>query len=211
MTELLALAGGLAWAFAYIEAVRIGFRDKTYAIPSAILIFNLTWELFYAVYGYAAHWGMQAGINILWLLTDIAVFITFLKFGRREFPVFVTRSLFAGWIFLVFASSFIVNASFIYKMGWEAGALYSAFLSNVVMSGLFIAMFVSRRGGRGQSLGVAIAKYIGTLAATIHFGYLDNMPAMLMLGSICTLFDLVYITLLAKARQNPQTFSRMAQ
>jgi hypothetical protein len=38
------------------------------------------------------------------------------------------------------------------------------------MSGLFIAMFVARRGPRGQSILLAVAKWIGTLAPTILFG-----------------------------------------
>jgi hypothetical protein len=37
------------------------------------------------------------------------------------------------------------------------------------MSGLFIAMFVARRGARGQSLVIAAGKWLGTVAPTIIF------------------------------------------
>jgi hypothetical protein len=61
-------------------------------------------------------------------------------------------------------------------------------------------MFVARGGPRGQSMLIAVAKWIGTLAPTIVFGWLGNSPLILGLGTLCSIFDLTYIGLLLRAR-----------
>jgi hypothetical protein len=82
-------------------------------------------------------------------------------------------------------------------------AQYSAFLQNLLMSGLFIAMFVARRGARGQSLTIGFAKWIGTLAPTLVFGVIQDSPFILGIGILCSVFDLAYIALLLWAGTNP--------
>ena len=84
------------------------------------------------------------------------------------------------------------------------GGSYSAFLQNLAMSLLFIGMYVQRRGDEGQSLNIAINKFIGTLAPTILVGVvgLEAFGApnlfILVLGSLIAFFDLVYIFILIK-------------
>jgi hypothetical protein len=85
-------------------------------------------------------------------------------------------------------------------------AQYSAFLQNLLISGLFIAMFVARRGPRGQTLLIAVAKWIGTLAPTILFGFINNSLFIIGIGLLCSAFDLVYIGLLLWARGHPSAF-----
>jgi hypothetical protein len=69
------------------------------------------------------------------------------------------------------------------------------------MSVLFIAMFVARRGPRGQSIVIAVAKWIGTLAPTILFGVLGGSTFIVSVGLLCSVFDLAYIALLVWARR----------
>ena len=82
-------------------------------------------------------------------------------------------------------------------------AKYSAFLQNLLMSGLFIAMFVARRGARGQSVAIGVAKWIGTLAPTLLLGAIQKSPFILGIGVLCSALDLTYIALLLWARTNP--------
>ena len=84
------------------------------------------------------------------------------------------------------------------------GGSYLAFLQNLAMSLLFIGMYVQRRGDEGQSLNIAINKFIGTLTPTILVGVvgLEAFGApnlfILVLGSLIAFFDLVYIFILIK-------------
>jgi hypothetical protein len=44
IVPLLTLISGLAWTIVYIESIRVGFRDKAYAMPIAALALNFAWE-----------------------------------------------------------------------------------------------------------------------------------------------------------------------
>ena len=210
MDTFLTLISGLAWTVVYIEAIRLGFRYKTYAIPIAALGLNIAWEWTYAVQGLATDPQLQAWINLVWALADVVILYTFFRFGRREFPSFVTRPLFIAWGVAIVVSSFLIQWVFIAEFGLAGmkSAQYSAFLQNLLMSGLFIAMFVARRGPRGQSLVIAIAKWLGTLAPTILFGFLAGSLFVIGIGVLCSVFDLAYIGLLVWARRSPATFAR---
>jgi hypothetical protein len=92
------------------------------------------------------------------------------------------------------------------EFGLYVGRQYSAFLQNLLMSVLFIGMLVNRGNREGQSLTIAVSKWLGTLAPTILFGVLGgehmNGPNTLILvaGSFCSLFDLIYIWMLLRAK-----------
>ena len=201
MILFLTVVSGIAWTVVYIDAIRIGFRDRSYAIPAAALALNFAWEAIYAVRSVVTALSVQGVINIVWALADVVILYTFFRFGRSELPAWVTRNLFLGWALLLGVASFAVQLLFVAEFDWEAASRYSAFLQNLLMSGLFIAMFVARGGTRGQSLLIAVAKWIGTLAPTIVFGWFGNSPLVLGLGVLCSIFDLVYIGLLWRARR----------
>lgn len=200
MILFLTVVSGLAWTVVYAEAIRLGFRDRTYAIPAAALGLNFAWEVVHASHSVATGITAQGFFNIVWGLADVLIVYTFLRFGRAELPSWVTRRLFIGWALLLGAMAFAVQLLFVVEFGWDDAARYAAFLQNLLMSGLFIAMFVARGGGRGQSLVIAVAKWIGTLAPTVVFGWYGNSPLILGVGTLCSALDLAYIGLLWRAR-----------
>ena len=110
--------------------------------------------------------------------------------------------MFVGWSILIFTTAYVVQWLFVIEFGWAEAPKYAAFLQNLLMSILFIAMFVARRGPRGQSIVIAVAKWIGTLAPTIVFGALAGSMFTLGLGILCSVFDLAYLGLLIWARQS---------
>jgi hypothetical protein len=204
MSLFLTLLSGIAWTIVYIDAIRVGFKFKTYAMPVAALGLNIAWESINAIHGLTTSVSAQAVINVAWAAADVVIVYTFFRFGRASLPSFVTRPLFIGWGILVFGTAYAVQSLFIVQFGWNDAARYSAFLQNLLMSGLFIAMFVSRRGGHGQTLLIAIAKWIGTLAPTLLLGAIGNSPFLLWIGLLCSVFDLTYIGLLLWAKRNPK-------
>ena len=203
MALLLVILSGLAWTVVYAECIRVGLRDRTYAMPLAALGLNIAWESTYAVHYLAVAVDVQAVINVVWALADLVVVATFFRFGRAEFPT-LSGPLFVGWGMLTFAASYAVQWLFIGEFGWSAAARYSAFLQNLLMSVLFVAMFAARRGARGQSLVIAVMKWLGTLAPTIMFGMYEHLPFILGIGILCGVFDMLYIGLLWHARVTAQ-------
>ena len=210
MDTTLALFSGIAWTLVYLDAIRLGFRDRTYAMPVVALALNIAWEATYAVQAFSDRVSVQGVINVVWAVADVVIVVTYLRFGRRELPAGVTRPLFAGWNVLVFGTGFAVQWLFLAHFGAHDGGRYSAFLQNLLMSGLFIAMFVNRGSLRGQSLTIAVAKWLGTLAPTILFGALDHNPFILGIGLLCGAFDLAYIGLIVAAMRRPMAVTAPA-
>jgi hypothetical protein len=202
MALALTLLSGVAWTVVYVVAIRIGFQQRTYAIPAVALALNIAWESIYGIRGLATDTSVQTFVNLAWATADVVIVYTYLRYGRRELPEFVSRPTFLVWSLLIFATAYIVQWLFIVEFGWAEASRYSAFLQNLLMSGLFIAMFVARQGSRGQSIVIAVAKWIGTLAPTIVFGILAGSGFVLGVGLLCSVFDLAYLGLLLWARRN---------
>ena len=201
MALFLTVLSGLAWTLVYAESIRLGFRDRTYAIPLAALGLNFAWEWVYGINGLFGPINAQAVINLVWALADVVIVYTFFRFGRAEFPT-LTKPMFVGWGLLIIGVSFAVQLLLLGEFGVNDAARYSAFLQNLLMSGLFIAMLVARRGLRGQSLVIAVAKWIGTLAPTMLFGVLHQSTLILGLGLMCSVLDLIYIGLILLERRS---------
>jgi hypothetical protein len=201
LTAILTLISGIAWTVVYIEAIRLGFRDRTYAMPIVALCLNIAWESTYAIHDLMISPSLQAYVNLIWAIADLGIVYTYLRFGRSELPGFVSRSRFISWSVLIFGAAYAIQWLFIAQFGIYWAPRYAAFLQNLLMSGLFIAMFVSRGGKRGQSLIIAVAKWLGTLAPTLLIGLLQHSPFILGLGLLCCVFDLVYIWLLIGAKK----------
>jgi hypothetical protein len=100
------------------------------------------------------------------------------------------------------------SAALMLHFGARDASRYSAFLQNALMSGLFVQMFIARRGLRGQTRTIAVAKWIGTLAPTFVFGVIEGSHFILCLGIACSLFDLVYIGLVFWFQKNPTGLKR---
>jgi len=198
MDLFLTLVSGVAWTIVYVAAIRIGFRQRTYAIPVAALALNFAWEVVYTVQS-LSDVDVQTFVNATWALADVVIVVTFFRFGRSELPGFVTRGLFVGWSVLLFVTAFAVQLLFLEEFGAHDASRYSAFLQNLLMSGLFIAMFVARRGLRGQSRTIAGAKLVGTAAPTVLFGAMEGSVLILGLGILCAMLDAVYVWLVWRA------------
>ncbi len=200
MNLFLTLLSGFCWTWVYIECIRIGFKQKTYAMPLFPLALNFAWEVIYSYRGVVrpAPISAQTFVNISWATCDIFIIVTWLRYGRKYWPDSLSRSSFFAWGALVFAASFVVQFLFVSEFGFTQGAYYSAFLQNLLMSALFIDMFFKRKGMEGQSLIIAVNKCLGTLAPAILAYRYQNLFSVVV-GTFCVIFDLIYIGLLIKA------------
>ncbi len=200
---VLTVISGVCWTVVYIEGIRIGFRDKSYAIPFYALALNLAWESLHTVFGFRNGVSVQSIINAVWFLFDMGILYTYFKYGPKYFSRNLPPNGFLIWSALGLLTAFAIEYAFIREFGVAVGAGYSAFLQNLLMSVLFIHMFVRRGGREGQSLIIAVNKWIGTLAPTVLFGVLGSggFPSgsflILTLGILCSLFDLIYIWMLS--------------
>ena len=81
---LLIVISGLCWTIVYIDGIRVGFRDKSYAIPFFALALNFAWELLYTYHGFRIN-GVDAQniFSAAWLTFDVGILYTYFRFGGR--------------------------------------------------------------------------------------------------------------------------------
>jgi hypothetical protein len=204
---ILTIISGVCWTIVYIDGIRLGFRDKSYAIPFYALALNFAWETLYTYFGFRTNGlTIQNIFNAVWLTFDIGILYTYFKFGRKYFRYAGSdqAAAFIGWSVLGLITAFAIEYAFMREFGVAKGAAYSAFPQNLLMSVLFIAMLARRGSREGQSLTIAVSKWLGTLAPTIVYGVLGEggFPhgsfLILIFGILCSVFDLIYVRLLAK-------------
>jgi|GEM_PF-48548 len=165
LSLVLTVVSGVCWTTAYVELIRLGFRDRTYGMPQIALALNIAWEGLYSYLGLIHDpGGMQTWINVVWCALDLIIVYTYLRFGREDFPRSVDPRYFWPWSGLIFLTAFAVQIAFQAVLGTSGGETYSAFIQNLAMSVLFISMLVHRRHTRGQSRTIAITNWLGTLA-----------------------------------------------
>jgi len=198
----LAVISGLCWTLVYVEAIRVALRDRTYAMPVFALGLNLAWEVLYAVDGFV-NWGRygafgqtHAVINLVWAGFDIVLLWTFFRFGTRAWPQ-LGRSL----VVLMGVSALVVGAAvqavFYVEFGPRDAPVYTAFAQNLLMSILFLDMLLRRGGPTGQSMVIAYAKLVGTLAPTLSMGFLSGFDLYVaVFGLLCLAFDALYVVAL---------------
>lgn len=213
MELFLTLISGIGWLLVYEECIRLGFRDKTYSMPFFALGLNFAWELINFVGELLFHWHgtlegltlVQTIVNGFWAGLDVLILYTYFKYGKADWEKHAPKSWFLPWSILSLVCCFALQIVFIVQFGGVRAAEYSAFLQNLLMSILFIDLFWSRKCMSGQSLTLAIAKWLGTLAPTILMGWISYNPYVLVCGFCCTIFDLIYISLLTHYTKKEQT------
>jgi len=196
MTLLLTLISGIAWTVVYIGLIRNGFKYKTYGMPLFALALNIAWEGIYTfndIFVHPALNSVQTYVNLIWFALDVVIVITYFRYGKQFFAP-KAKQYFIGFSVLAFAASLAIQLAFYFSFDPIPAAQYSAFLQNAAMSILFVNMLFMRPNTKGQSLTVAVAKWLGTLAPTLLMGLVQQVnPYILVTGAICTVFDLIYI------------------
>lgn len=195
---------GIGWLAAYIDLIRLGFKQKTYGMPLAALALNVTWEAMYA-YLYWAHDGkfyggyMMAIVNSAWVLADLVILYTHLKWGKKDFKRFADEKYFWPWFALNMVMAVVLEVTWYTQ--WDVAANgCTAIIQNIPMSMLFIFMLYERKSTEGQSMNIAIGKMLGTLGATLSMCYFPTLRDDLNIGGgfVCFMFDIVYCVLLYK-------------
>lgn len=203
MELFLTLLSGIAWSIVYIELIRNGYKHKTYVMPLFALSLNIAWELLYSIndlFIISSSNGIQAIVNLIWACLDLIIVYTYFKYGKKYFPD-DSRKYFLPYSLLVFITGFAIQFAFYFSFNSLAAAQYSAFMQNVAMSILFLVMLFQRKESTGQTLLMAVSKWIGTLAPALLMGLIQGFnPYIIICGVICSMFDLLYIYFLGKKR-----------
>jgi hypothetical protein len=165
MYSQLMIVGGIFWSLTYLLIIRQGFKDKTYGMPLAALCANISWEIIFSFL--YPHSPPQLYINYAWFALDSVIVYQFLRFGRKEFLKFSAAQFYFVFLFALIMS-FCTILFVTYEFQDWLGA-YAAFGQNLMMSILFLWLFLSRDDLRGQSVYIAVFKMLGTGFISLSF------------------------------------------
>lgn len=196
MYTILMLSSGALWTLSYGLIIRRGFLDHTYGMPLAALCANLSWEFTFS-FLHLSPSPTQRVVNLIWLLLDLVILLQVLRYGPREHsevPLWAFFAAVAVGMATALTAVLLISVEF---DDW-AGA-YAAFGQNLMMSILFVAMLVRRGSLRGQSLGIAVGKLLGTGCASLAFVlYAPAFQASVLLPFLAIAifaYDLLYVGL----------------
>ncbi len=218
-----AMASGVFWLIAYLLIIYRGFKDHSYGMPVVALVGNLAWELIFGLgieSGCPATWTSCPATliqvrNFIWLFFDFVILYTVLKYGRQYFTGILQKYFAAfvlGGIVVAFALIYSIVQEFWIQNAWgvvvdgqtppflalkiQGGSYYTGFGLNLIMSILFVTMINQRGNVEGQSVYIAISKWLGSLAA---FGFMlaDGVlsPVVNVIYAVVFLLDVLYIWL----------------
>lgn len=203
--NILVVISGACWTIVYIDLIRRGFKDKSCGMPLFALGLNIAWEFIYSIDGLFINKQFilaQSIANLVWALFDVAILITWFKYGKQFMPERGKKYFVPFTITSLITCVAVQLAFYLHIENVVIASQYSAFAQNLAMSILFLNMLFQRNNTKGQSMLIAVCKCIGTLAPTILGGFIESFNIYIILtGGFCFLFDLIYIYFIYKFKK----------
>ncbi|MFL5729927.1 MAG: hypothetical protein ACJ75J_10610 [Cytophagaceae bacterium] len=194
-------AGALFWILNYSCIVRSIIKNQFVEMPAAVLCANVAWEflwswVFVINMGFAIRLGYMA-----WFFLDIFIVWGFYKYGYKQ--VSKTTVPYYRLLFTFAIVSWIVVLYFFIGQGFDTpiGA-NSAYVINILISSLYIFLFLRLEDKSVLSFTTAWTKWIGTGLISIMCAL--RWPENHWLISMCIacfLMDLFYMYLFLQYRK----------
>ena len=197
---------GLFWTITYILIINKSVKDKTYGMPFLAMCLNLSWEFVFA-FIYKTDIFHQI-VCLIWYVLDLIIACAFFKYGYKDFKkkyslnkisflVLIVFTLISSFIFMILAP---LDFGILFDGDILQTAGFIAYFQNLLMSILFVLMFLERRNLKGQSIFIAIFKWLGTLSVSIMnlSGMVSSNLTELFVIFLIQVFDILYIYLLLK-------------
>lgn len=208
---------GVFWIIAYILIIHKSFKDKTYGIPLFALSLNLAWEFTFSFIYPPGDLLFAKIIFLTWLLLDLIILYTFFKYGyksRKYIGIISKKSLYIFTMFILVCSILFMilsvnDFSILFNNDITQTSGFIANIQNLIMSILFVSMLLNRGNTSGQSIYIAIFKWMGTLTVAIlkFTNMLPSITTELFIIALIQFFDILYIYLIYKFSKRKNTIS----
>ncbi|MCE9675163.1 hypothetical protein LPC27_05250 [Paraclostridium bifermentans] len=199
---------GVFWSIAYILIIHKSFKDKTYGMPLFALSLNIAWEFTFSFIYPPGDLLFAKIIFLTWLLLDLIILYTFFKYGyksRKYIGIISKKSLYIFTMFILVCSILFMilsvnDFSILFNNDITQTSGFIANIQNLIMSILFVSMLLNRGNTSGQSIYIAIFKWMGTLTVAIlkFTNMLPSITTELFIIALIQFFDILYIYLIYK-------------
>ena len=191
--------GWLFWITMYMLIVRSIRKDKYVEMPWICILGNISWEF---IWGFIFYEQINLGELFIWsyrawFFLDIFILWGLFKYGKKQVSIPEVRKHFylicafviACWSVLYWS---FISSGFDHKWGSQ-----SAYISNVIISVLFISLFLRQYKFKHFSKVMAWCKTLGTGAYTIVYFNFDPPNSFVhVIGIVVFILDLIYLYLL---------------
>lgn len=193
---------GIGWVFwisYYILIIRSIVKDKYVEMPWICVLGNIAWEF---VWGFIYYETINLGELFIWsyrawFILDIFIVWGLIKYGRKQIDIPEIKKHFVIICVLGIATFAALYASFIESGFDNKWGSQSAYISNLVISLLFIALFLKQFKFKKFSKVMAWFKCLGTLAYTIVYFNFDPPNSFVhIIGGVIFFLDILYLYLL---------------
>ena len=205
---------GLAWTVVYLALIYRALKDKSYGMPLIPLALNFAWEFVFSVVYPPAGTGVAGVVvNAIWMFCDIGIIITYFLYGykyfkdrynisKREWILYSVAAFLTSLGIMLTGGPFFGQFQNYFKNDIFQGAIFIAYIQNLIISICFLLMIWERQSSEGQSLMIGIFKCIGTgLTVGIYYLFiLHHGKAYLMniVVSFTFILDIIYIITIYK-------------
>lgn len=200
------VGGFLVWTPAYVVIVIRAVRTKRLEIPVVAATSNVVWEF---MWGFIWQQNMGSGLQFIYrgaCVLDVFILLAVFRFGASDSPYLIYRKYFnyvvvallVGWGYFYWG---LRRSHYDLPLG-----SVSAYLDNILMSGLYIWFVMTRSNPRDLSFTVAWSKGLGTGMVTVFiFMEYPGNTFVKSLAVMVGVFDLIYIIALARRLQLART------
>ncbi|GAA4838295.1 hypothetical protein [Algivirga pacifica] len=193
--QVLFFADAIFWAVTYLLVIYYARKYKFFGIPVEAAVANIAWELMFSFFfttelGDLFVWGIR-----LWLFTDVVMIYFHFKYGAKQVRVPLIKQFFH----LASIIGFVFWCWIIYGFATEYGDPIGAgtgYILNIIMSTLFIFLFLAHPEQKALNFPIAFWKGFGTVFVGIGI-YLGDTPSpfVIAVASITFMLDLFYMGL----------------
>jgi len=199
------IIGCIFWLLTYIIYIK-NIRAKQFVeIPLIVVGLNIAWEFIWSFpFGSSVGNYMGSAIQIgygLWFFFDCFIFWGILKYGYKQFqnPFFRQNSKIIAILVAIFGLIFFYTFN-ISGYDTQIGTI-SAYLDNIMISSLYIFLFVNQQDKTLFSKSVAWYKMLGTglISVALVWHWNDNYFLM-FITTVVLILDIYYIIIVQKSR-----------
>ena len=197
----------LMWAIAYVLIIYHGFKYKTYGVPMVAICLNISWEFIYSFIIMDPN-PIRLLLYRIWFVLDCIIIFQLFIYGKKAQLLPYLKEHYHVFLVTTLISAYFGMTYFIAYYDDHTGA-ESALIINLLMSVLFVFLFLQRNTMRGLSYGAAWTKMIGTALTSVVVYYLyppekpdqHDFRFLTFLSVLIFLWDILYIFLLRNHRK----------
>jgi hypothetical protein len=189
----LEMVQGIAWIYAYAMVIRCGFLDRFIGVPLVALGLNFGWEFAYAFI--LPNPPTQKVVDVTWVALDAVILRQAFRYGRKDHPD-LSQGEFTGLVWAMVVATTLFEIALGHDLADPYG-IYAGIGINMYMSFAYVTMLRRRGSSVGQSMHIAVAKCVGSLAAEAMFvAMFPDRWLLAFMAAISVVVDIVYIRLL---------------